>query len=374
MERSRQQQAADRDGAAGDMSPLRRLAVALAVVWVLVATNPGEKSFRRYAADRRTAPPRPTFRVAVPAVTHALKRIFNAEPPAAADGRDVSFDGLDCALFTVVRARADDAPPQPAAAAVSSILPPPPSHVFLGIFGAWMPVPNPALWLDGAALRGALRALRDAVRALVRSGAAPSSLPGRPWEWLMASFAAAGAFWYVMPGAAARHLTLTWENARHAGRWWTLVLFHLSHGGSVLRLSRTVAACNYLAPLLLKHRIVTLSGLYGVVLTAAAMSTALGILVLARRNVFEARGAPPRTALEIDGGGGCVYALLVAACLDAQSGRPGAIKAWRVRPFELLMLNIAFDAMFLAGQKRIADYTAHTGAALGAWVYVAFNR
>jgi hypothetical protein len=257
----------------------------------------------------------------------------------------------------------------------------------------WLPVPNPALLVDSNTARWLVRAMRSAVRSFVPSrpqypsaafadmaDLAPnwsaSSLPARPWEWLAASFAAAGGLWFIAPDAAARHLILTWENARHSGRWWTLILFHLSHGGSILRLSRTVAACNYLAPLLLQHEVLSLSGLYGVVLTACAMSTALGVLVLARRNVFVGvRGGA--SALEINGGGGICYALLVTACLDVQSGRPGATEAaamWKVRPFQLLMLNIAFDAMFLAGQQRIADYTAHTGAALGAWLYCSLNQ
>jgi hypothetical protein len=146
----------------------------------------------------------------------------------------------------------------------------------------------------------------------------------------------------------------------------------------VLRLSRTVAACNYLAPLLLQNGVLSLSGLYGVVLTACAMSTALGMLVLARRNVFGGNGrGNGGSAVEINGGGGICYALLVTACLDMQSGRTGVGAAggtWKVMPFQLLMLNIAFDAMFLAGQNRIADYTAHAGAALGAWLYCSLNQ
>lgn len=352
------------------MTPLRRLAIALSIVWILVATNPDATSFRRYLSARRAAIANESFRLAVPPITLLLKNVFDAAPPAAT--ARLHSDGLDCGLFTIVRLQSEE---YLRAQSMSFINPPSPPLVFLGILGKWLPVPNPATWFEGDTLRRGFVDLRDVVRSQVRSPSTGSlALPARPWEWLVACFAVAGAFWYIMPEAAGRHLTLTWENARHAGRWWTLVLFHLSHGGSVLRLSRTVAACNYLAPLIVKHRVLTLSGLYGVVLTASAMSTALGILVLARRNVFGARGAPLRSALEINGGGGCVYAMLVAACMDAQSGRPGAIKAWRVRPFELLMLNIAFDAMFLAGQKRIADYTAHTGAALGAWVYVAFNR
>lgn len=400
-----------------ESSPLRRFAVALTLVWVLISTNPSELSFRRYLARRRSAvqaipdESAPGFRTAVPSVSHALKRVFDADPPANA-----VFEGLDCALFTLVRSVPEDEAttsyPTPApvsaalaAAAAAAAAAVAPSHAYLGIAGVWLSVPNPARFFDGStarrvllAVQRALREVRDSLLDSVRSGVADGrgasgrgsgsrdrgsgiggigliggvdglSLPARPWEGLMACFALAGGFWYVMPEAAARHLTLTWENVRHAGRWWTLVLFHLSHGGSVLRLSRTVAACNYLAPLLLKQRVLTLSGLYGVVLTAAAMSTALGMVVLGRRH-----NAGRRTALEIDGGGGCVYALLVAACLDASAGSPGALRPWPVRPFELLMFNIAFDALFLAGQKRISDYTAHTGAALGAWVYVACNR
>ncbi len=149
-----------------------------------------------------------------------------------------------------------------------------------------------------------------------------------------------------------------------------MVFFHLSHGGSLLRLARTVGLVNYLAPVMLARGIVSLSDLYGVVLTGSAISTALGMLVLARRYVFGSRSSTPRTALEINGGGGCVYALLVAACLSRNGYEllPGG-----VMPFELLMLNVAFDAFFLAGQKRIADYTAHTGAALGAWLFCSIS-
>lgn len=349
-------------------SPFRRLFLALVTLWLLVATNPSYPSFFSYLASRRATGP--SFRLAVPTVLSPLQKVFN--PPPTPDSTLITYDGLDCGLFTLVRFQ----PPAPVESTSKPSISLPPSfihvYVYLGICNTWLPLPNPLVIVDGAAVLGAAGHLRDAARILAKSGLAPGVLPSRPWEGLVASFAAAGAFWYILPGAAARHLTLTWENARGAGRWWTLVLFHLSHGGSFLRLSRTVAACNYLAPMLLQHDVLSLSGLYGVVLTAAAMSSALGILVLARRSVASADS--PRTRLEIDGGGGCVYAMLVAACLDAQSGRPGATNSWRVRPFELLMLNIAFDAWFLAGQKRIADYTAHTGAALGAWIYIAVNR
>lgn len=356
-----------REGTVGVMSSLlRRLTIALAVLWILVATNPEASSFRRYISSRRSVSEFGNFRTAVPALAQLLKRILATSPPPR-DSQTI-FEGLDCILFTLVRSRTDVS-----SQSMSIIYPPPPSHIYLGILNMWLPVPNPGLWIDGDGLRSIVFTIRDVLRSTARPST-PRSLPARPWEWLVASFAVAGAFWFVLPEAAARHLTLTWENARHAGRWWTLVLFHVSHGGSILRLTRTIAACNYLAPKLIKHKVLTLSGLYGVILTACAMSTALGMLVLARRNVFRAGNVRLSSALEINGGGGCVYALLVAACLDAQSGRLGAGKVWRVRPFELLMLNIAFDAMFLAGQKRIADYTAHTGAALGAWLYCSLNQ
>ena len=264
------------------------------------------------------------------------------------------FEAVDCAFFTIVRAID------------------PPHRVFLGVLGTWLPVPNTATVLTAPQIRRAGSVLREVFTMAVQPEPArfESVLPRRPWEWLLALFFAAGAAWFMFPDRASAHLTLTWENVRHTGHWWCMVFFHLSHGGSVLRLVRTVAAVNYLAPQLLARRIVTLSGLYGVVLTGSALSTALVMLVLARRYVFGSRSSQPRAALEINGGGGCVYALLVAACLSPAGYEllPGG-----VRPFELLMLNVAFDAFFLAGQKRIADYTAHAGAALGAWLFCSIS-
>jgi hypothetical protein len=365
-----------------ELSVFRRFGIAVFILWILASTNPDASSLRRSLLYRSqggstTSP----FRQLAPPVSALLARVFETPRKITSlDGDTASaqpliLDGIDCALFTLaVAGGARD------------------HHVaYIGILGTWLPVPGlGALFLPPHArmarlrivMRGVLSAAAELAAAAPMDGlgggarATVNPLPARPWEWLVAGFAAAGAFWLVCPGAAGRHLTLTWENARTAGRWWTLALFHVSHGGSVLRLTRTVAACNYLAPRLLAMRVVTLSGLYGVVLTGCAMSTALGMLVLARRNVFGARGAPGRSALEINGGGGCVYALLVAACLNGGGAKlqSSANAAFGMSPFELLMLNIAFDAVFLAGQKRIADYTAHTGAALGAWLYCSLSQ
>lgn len=374
------------------MTAFSRFAMCVCVMWVLVATNPDAASFRRYIAARRAEHVKP-FTLAAPTFSRFLKRILAPQPPPRDHGAE--FVGKDCALFTIVytkhstdqdtfqdtdRFRSKSKEPYANTLFANSAT----TYAYIGVLSVWLPVPQKVQWMPAMTIIEAIFMLRDTVRSvfdmLDGTSSGPSirdadglsaSLPARPWEGLIACFAVAGALWYVMPTAGARHFTLTWENVRLQGRWWSLILFHFSHGGSVLRLSRSVAACNYLAPLLLKHRVLTLSGLYGVTLTAAAMSTALGILVLARRSMFGARGAPVRSALEINGGGGCVYALLVAACLDAQGAR---LSLWEVKPFELLMLNIAFDAIFLAGQKRIADYIAHTGAALGAWIYCSFSR
>ena len=124
-----------------------------------------------------------------------------------------------------------------------------------------------------------------------------------------------------------------------------------------------------MAPLLLQRRILTLSGLYGVVLTGGAVSGMLCVLVLVRRNVNASSQGVPRPSVDIYGGGGCVYALLVAACLSTEKAAP---LAGGIRPFELLMLNVAFDAVFLAGDS--ADYTAHAGAALGSWLFCALGN
>ena len=99
------------------------------------------------------------------------------------------------------------------------------------------------------------------------------------------------------------------------------------------------------------------------------MSGMLCLLVLVRRNVNGSPRGVPRAAVDIYGGGGCVYALLVAACLSKAGTKPLLGGA---RPFELLMMNVAFDAIFLAGDS--ADYTAHVGAALGAWIFCALGN
>lgn len=377
---------------------LRRLIVALFVLWVLVVTNPHERSFHRYLADQRHLQQQTTStststtlreicndhdnlkicvstRHAFALLNSALKSVFapHRVTPPYANASLLRFEVLDCALFTIIRSR-------PSLAST-------PHRLFIGLLGLWLPVPTYTSYITIAQLRRLFRNLRNTIRnttptlfkdafrdidadASTFESFRESVLPNRPWEWLLALFFIVGAVWFLFPQQANSHLTLTWENVRHNGNWWCMVFFHLSHGGSLLRLVRTIVSINYLAPQLVRRGIVTLSGFYGVVLTGSALSTALGMLVLARRYVYGTRSSQPRTALEINGGGGCIYALLVAACLSPTGCR---MLSGGVRPFELLMINVAFDAFFLAGQKRIADYTAHAGAALGAWLFCAMS-
>lgn len=361
--------------------------MAMLMLWLLVATNPDGSSFSQYLAEhsrlarrasRKSQPERCSshgetrvcvrHRRAFPSLNGALKSFFGAHGVQAAHSRSgdvLRFEVVDCAIFTVARA-----PPSLNGA---------PPALFFGALGRWVPAPSATGLLADTRVKETVRVVMRGVqdsqwrKAYVDmrgfSRFSERGLPRRPWEWLLALFFISGAGWFLFPQGASNHFTLTWENVRLNGRWWCMVFFHLSHGGSLLRLARTVASVNYLAPVMLARGIVSLSDLYGVVLTGSALSTALGMLVLARRYVFGSRSSAPRTALEINGGGGCVYALLVAACLSGNGDKlPGGIM-----PFELLMLNVAFDAFFLAGQKRIADYTAHAGAALGAWLFCSIS-
>lgn len=374
------------------MRTARRLALILLVLWILVATNPGSpgsRSFRTFLSHLHASHQAPSpkcerhdirltcvdSRRAYPELNAILESFFaphrHARSPLLSD-RDQHFESVDYALFTLVRSSSN---PEPA----SSDVPP---HAFLGILGLWLPYPDPARLTGSVELRHAfslLRATVTSVRTLIFSMSPHAldtfqqhALPARPWEWLIAFFTIVGALWLMFPNRARDHLVLTWPNVRHKGHWWCLVLFHFSHGGSTLRLCRTIVCVSYLAPVLISRDIVNLSGLYGIVLTSSATSTALGLLVLLRRYVFAPRDAWPRAPLEINGGGACVYALLVAACLSPSSCYPFPFLGG-ARPFELLMLNILFDSFFLAGQKRIADYTAHTGAALGSWLFYSVN-
>lgn len=363
------------------MTTWRRVILTIVTVWILVATNPGSpssRSFRRFITElekshdneqhichedmrRRTCV---ESRRAYPELNHILEALFapHRRPMSPVHtNQDQHFESVDYALFTLIRAK-------PTA---SADLPP---HGFLGILGLWLPYPHPARLTGSVELRNAFRLLRTAVAPARRLTArpVPPALPDRPWEWLIALFTIVGAVWIMFPARARDHLTLTWQNVRDSGHWWCLALFHFSHGGSWLRLCRTIVVVNYVAPILVSKNMLSLSSLYGVVLTSSATSTALGLLVLARRYVFSPRDSWPRAPLEINGGGGCVYALLVAACLSPASCEPFP-SLGGARPFELLMLNILFDSFFLAGQKRIADYTAHTGAALGSWLFYSVN-
>lgn len=371
------------------MAPWRRVILTIFTLWILVATNPGSpgsRSFQKFMTDldkseeiasdichddlnRRTCV---DSRRAYPELNRILESLFaphrNPFSPLHVNPNQ-HFESVDYALFTLIRAKP------------SSTSDPPP-HGFLGILGTWLPYPHPARLTGSAELGHAFRLLRIAVRQtrLFIFQSSPNALesfrrrtlPDRPWEWLIALFTVVGAIWLMFPQRAREHLTLTWQNVRHKGHWWCLVLFHFSHGGSWLRLCRTIVVVNYLAPILVARHVVNLSSLYGVVLTSSATSTALGMLVLARRYVFAPRDAWPRAPLEINGGGACVYALLVAACLSPASCDPFPFLGG-ARPFELLMLNVLFDSFFLAGQKQIADYTAHTGAALGSWLFYSVN-
>ncbi|KAI0563005.1 hypothetical protein FGB62_48g128 [Gracilaria domingensis] len=282
--------------------------------------------------------------------------------------RDMEFETIDYAIFTVARSKPFPTVDNPGVA-------------FVGILALWLPVPHPARFTGSVELPNVIRFLRSHVRRMRRVARAyqhgrsfeafrERSLPDRPWEWLIAFFSIVGVVWFMIPSRAKNHFTLTWQNLREKGHWWCMIFFHLSHGGSLLRLFRTIVSINYLAPLLVSNRIVTLSGLYGIVLTSSATSTALAMLVLTRRSVFASQYIAPSTPLEINGGGACVYALLVAACLSPSCNEPLPGGA---RPFELLMLNVLFDSFFLAGKKRIADYIAHTGASLGAWLFCSIN-
>ncbi len=365
---------------------LRRVIVLTTVLWLLVATNPDASSFNDYLSEhasnsrrvhrterctvhdgtsvcvrhRRAFSPLNAFLKSLFAAHGVLKTESFSTYPSARSGTTpvLRLELVDCAIFSVARTPATNIHNAP--------------HLFFGAFGRWIPAPSLRAFLSDASLRSLLRAVQrsDARRFYERmrgsSRLQEGALPGRPWEWLLALFAMVGVGWLLFPDRAAAHLTLTWENVRHSGNWWCMVFFHLSHGGSLLRLGRTVVLVAYLPPVLIRKRILTLSDLYGVVLTGSALSTALGMLVLARRYVYGARASTPRTALEINGGGGCVYALLVAACLSPRGYKQ---LAGGLMPFQILMFNIAFDAVFLAGQKCIADYTAHTGAALGAWLF-----
>lgn len=371
------------------MAALRRVILTVITVWVLVATNPGSPaspSFRKFIAEldrseestaqvchqhlhRRTCI---ESHRAYPQLSYILERLFaphrHPNSPLRLNPHQ-QFESVDYSLFTLIRAKPSS----------TSELPP---HGFLGILGTWLPYPHPSRLTGSVELAHAFRLLRIAVTnvRLVIFQSSPNALesfrrhtlPDRPWEWLIALFTIVGAIWLMFPHRAREHLTLTWQNVRHKGRWWCLVFFHFSHGGSWLRLARTIVVVNYLAPTLVARHVVNLSSLYGVVLTSSATSTALGMLVLARRYVFTSRDAWPRAPLEINGGGACVYALLVAACLSPASCDPFPFLGG-ARPFELLMLNVLFDSFFLAGQKQIADYTAHTGAALGSWLFYSVN-
>lgn len=345
----------------GAMPSARSLAM-LAGVWVLVATNPGSRtshSFRRFASEQRrahddTGPTCPDSQLCVqsrhafPYLSSYLYTLFaphRTNPPRGA------FTSIDYILFTIIRP----------AARLSS------TNFYIGVLGCWLPLPLPPRIPSPLARRRILRIISH--RLSLRY---PEALPPRPWELLIGLFVGVGALWLLFPSRARAHLPLTWHNVRERGRWWCLVLFHFSHGGSWLRLARTVAVVSFLAPTLVAHGYVPLSALYGMVLTSSATSTALALLVLARRYALAPRELWPRAALEINGGGACVYALLVAACLSPASCQPFPELAG-ARPFELLMLNVLFDSFFLAGQKRVADYTAHTGAALGSWLFYSVN-
>lgn len=369
------------------MSALSTLVFTLFLLWVLVATNPsnGTISFRNFIEElesSRTAPQTVCqqgnyrricveSRRAFPELNAILNFIFTPHRTFVSNYDpllDIEYESVDFAIFTIIAPlETENFDRSPSA--------------FIGILGHWLPIPSPSHLAGTFELRQLTRFLRRQVAKAKRvtfsdqinglESFRERILPDRPWEWLVALFVVVGAFWLMFPEKSHNHLTLTWQNVRHRRNWWCMVFFHLSHGGSMLRLCRTIICVNYIAPILVSRRIVTLSGLYGVVLTAAATSTALGVLVLVRRYVFGSREAETRAPIEINGGGACVYALLVAACLSPSGydSFPGG-----ARPFELLMANIAFDSFFLAGQKRIADYIAHTGAALGSWLFCSINQ
>lgn len=368
------------------MGTYTRVILTLIALWALVATNPsspGSRSFHRFLADLDKANSGSRFvcqqrsegrvcvesRRAYPELSYILESFFAPHRLRTSSHPvdEINFESIDYAIFTLIRSKPSfniDDPP----------------HGFIGILGFWLPIPHPARLTGSVDLRHLTRFLRRQVAWAKKATFAKHmgsfesfherSLPNRPWEFLIAYFTIVGAIWLMFPDRARNHFTLTWQNVRLKGHWWCMIFFHLSHGGSVLRLCRTIVSVNYLAPILVSRRILTISGLYGVVLTSAATSTAMGMLILARRYVFGSRELVSRSPMEINGGGACVYALLVAACLSKSSCEtfPGG-----ARPFELLMLNVLFDSFFLAGQKRIADYIAHTGAALGSWLYCSLN-
>lgn len=349
------------------MELLKRLLWLVGVLWFLISSNPSPSSFRRYARrinqDSRRARVSCDDSSLCVYVARALEpansqvKAFLARPFTSTD-QSTLFFGLDCFLFSIL---------------YTQTVPP---RVFLGIANTWFPIPLPPPIPIQETLRNAIHSVSKA--SLFPTGAPTLEdfesfreklLPERPWEVLTVLFALTGAYTFLFAHDARRHFALSWHNLKHARRWWCLILFHFSHGNSILRLSRTIAAFNYLAPLLLKRRILTLSGLYGVVLTGGAVSGMLCLLVLVRRNVNPSSQGVPRPAVDIYGGGGCVYALLVAACLSSAGSVP---LMGGIRPFQLLMLNVAFDAIFLAGDS--ADYTAHVGAALGSWIFCALGN
>lgn len=369
------------------MGPWRRLLFLLLSLWILVATNPtstSSRSFRKFlteldkshsstkticqaSSSRRLCV---SSRRAFPELASTLESFFaphRIRPSPHLDAPDLDFEAVDYAVLTLVRAKTSSPSNQPL-------------HGFIGIFGVWLPVPHPARLIGSVDLRHLITFLRQQVASTKKAAFSQDlgsfetfrerTLPDRPWEWLIAYFIIVGALWLMFPERTQNNFTLSWSNVTIRGHWWCMIFFNLSHGGSLLRLCRTIVSINYIAPILISRRILTLSALYGVVLTSLATSTALAMLVLARRHVFTSREAIVRSPIEINGGGACVYALLVAACLSSESYRPFLGGA---RPFELLMLNVLFDSFFLAGKKRIADYIAHTGAALGSWLFCSIN-
>lgn len=279
------------------------------------------------------------------------------------------FESIDYAIFTLIRSKALAKSPEDDAVTAT--------HGFLGILGMWLPYPDAASLIGSTVmdelffmLRSNLSPLRVRLRTLVNN----FRLPARPWEWLTAVYVICGIVWLVFPARCHEHMTLTWPNFRIHGRWWCLLLSQFSHGGSLLRLCRSVVMINFVAPRLVTQHELSLSSFYGSILTACATGTALAILVLVRRYVLSARQAWPRLPLEINCGGSCIYALLVIACLGRHACEAFTISPVnKVQPFELLMMNILFDSFFLAGKWRIADYTAHTGAALGSWLFYSVN-
>lgn len=93
------------------------------------------------------------------------------------------------------------------------------------------------------------------------------------------------------------------------------------------------------------------------------------MLFLARRHAFST-GITARF-LETNSGVACFYALLIDAHLLEENERP---HLGGVHSIENLLLNALFDSFFLPGKRRIADYIAHTGAALGSWLFCSLNN